>query len=44
MTMGIVLVACLAARIADGYGDNDIDLELYEFGHKAWDTVSIPSG
>ena len=42
MTMGIVLVACLAARIADGIvDDKDIDLELHEFGHKAWDTVQL---
>ena len=42
MTMGIVLVACLAARIADEvYDDKDIDLELHEFGHKAWDPVQL---
>ena len=40
MTMGIVLVACLAARIAAvDLEDKHIDLELHEFGHKAWDTV-----
>ena len=42
MTMGIVLVACLAARIADeGWDDKDIDLELHEFVHEAWDTVRL---
>ena len=42
MTMGIVLVACLAARIAGMRSqDKDIDLELHEFGHKAWDTVRL---
>ena len=42
MTMGIVLVACLAARIAGRFGaDKHIDLELHEFGHKAWDTVRL---
>ncbi len=42
MTMGIVLVACLAARIAARSSrDKDIDLELHEFGHEAWDTVQF---
>ena len=42
MTMGIVLVACLAARIAGrGTSDKHIDLELHEFGHEAWDTVHL---
>ena len=42
MTMGIVLVACLAARIAAGScKDKHIDLELHEFGHKAGDTVQL---
>ncbi len=42
MTMGIVLVACLAARIAGvSPHDKDIDLELHEFGYKAWDTVQF---
>ena len=42
MTMGIVLVACLAARI-DGrdYDDKDIDFELHKFVHEAWDEVEF---
>jgi hypothetical protein len=40
MTMGIVLVACLAARIV-AKADKHIDFELHEFGHKAWDTVQL---
>src|SRR5262245_36361556 len=40
MTMGIVLVACLAARIVAKFPpDKHIDIELHEFGHKAWDAV-----
>ena len=37
MTIGIVLVACFAARIAGGVEEKDIDLELDEFRHEAWD-------
>jgi hypothetical protein len=45
MTMGIVLVACLATRIVGSSPrDEDINLELHEFGHKAWDTVRLPLG
>src|SRR4030095_16162271 len=25
----------------ESWGDQDIDLELHEFGHKAWDTVHL---
>ena len=40
MTIGIVLVACLASRIAiNGASDKDIDLELYQFGYETWKTV-----
>ena len=40
--MGIVLVACLAARIAgEGHGDKDIDVKLNEFVNKPWGTVLI---
>ena len=40
MTIGIVLVACLAARRVDPVRDDkDIDLELHEFGHKTWDAI-----
>ena len=43
MTMGIVLVACLAARIADRmrWDDKDIDFELHKFVHEAWDRVPL---
>ena len=42
MTMGIVLVAFLAARIGKvDVSDKHINLELHEFGHKAWDTIQL---
>ena len=42
MTMGIVLVACLASWIAAGRSnDKHIDLELHEFGHEAGDAVRV---
>ena len=35
MTMGIVLVACLArGSLAEHGGNKDIDLELHEFGYE----------
>ena len=40
MTIGIVLVACLAARIPGKVAeDKDVDLKLHEFGNEAWETV-----
>ena len=41
MTIGIVLVACFAARIAGRYEDKDIDLELHEFGDEGWDPFPL---
>ena len=42
MTMGIVWVACFAARIAaEGTSDKHIDLELHEFGHEAGTTIGL---
>ena len=44
MTMGIVLVACLASRIAGGaMDDKNIHLELHEFGHEAGIRSGFPS-
>ena len=46
MTMGIVLVACLAAWIAPAevWDDKNIDLELHELGYEAWDAVTFSLG
>ena len=41
MTMGIVLVAFLAARVATDPGDDHIDLETHEFGRKVGKAIGI---
>ncbi len=41
MTIGIVWVACLAARIEERSKDKDIDLELHEFSHLAWNLIQL---
>ena len=42
MTMGTVLVACLAARVPPGpWNDEDIDFEMHQLGYKAWVTIEF---
>jgi hypothetical protein len=42
MTIGIVFVACLAARIAGKTSEHeDINVELHEFGHETWNAVRL---
>jgi hypothetical protein len=45
MTMGIVLVACFAARIGPGPAANDDrDFEIDQFGGQNWETFVIAFG
>ena len=41
MTMGIVFVACLAARNPATRNHENVDLILHQFGHKAGDTFRV---
>ena len=42
MTIGIVLVACFAARIAGGVeATRTSTLSCYEFSDEAWDTIRL---
>ena len=42
MTIGIVWVASLAARVGGGRtGDNHVDLETHQFGRKRRETIEL---
>ena len=42
--MGIVLVACCAARWHTPCGDDDVDLGMNQFGSKAGKSFVVPLG